>query len=81
MAFAAITDPANQPVYVHCHVGKDRTGFMIGLVRKRVDHWKSQDVLKELEKYGHGALRHALFPQIANLLARDTVTCGDQSPH
>jgi protein tyrosine/serine phosphatase len=36
-----VTDPANQPVYVHCKGGKHRTGVMTALYRMTVDRWTS----------------------------------------
>ncbi len=30
---AIVNDPANQPVFVHCHVGRHRTGVMTAIYR------------------------------------------------
>lgn len=44
----------NQPVYVHCRHGSDRTGMAIALYRINHDSWDPEQALKEAEKYGFG---------------------------
>lgn len=52
-----VTDPANQPVYVHCLHGVDRTGAMIATYRMQVQGWSNADALAEMEHFGaHGIL-------------------------
>src|SRR6478752_9732423 len=34
-----VTDPANQPVYVHCQGGRHRTGTMTAIYRMTQDGW------------------------------------------
>lgn len=48
----ALSDPKMQPIFVHCHYGKDRTGMIIGLHRVLMQGWKPQDAYKEMLKYG-----------------------------
>jgi tyrosine-protein phosphatase SIW14 len=53
-----VSDPANQPVYVHCLHGVDRTGAMIAAYRIQVQGWKNSEALAEMEHFGaHGILR------------------------
>jgi tyrosine-protein phosphatase SIW14 len=33
-ALAAVLDPANRPVLIHCNEGKHRTGTVVGLLRR-----------------------------------------------
>jgi len=73
-AYEAMTRRENQPVYVHCSHGRDRTGFLIGLWRERQQHWPYEKVKSELALYGHGAAMHAVLPNIENGLARGV--CG-----
>ncbi len=47
-----VQDPANQPVYVHCKHGRDRTGTMIGLYRIAVDGQTGKQALAEMETFG-----------------------------
>lgn len=46
-----VSDPANQPVLVHCRNGVDRTGYMIGLYRTRADGWSSERAAREMSRY------------------------------
>jgi protein tyrosine phosphatase (PTP) superfamily phosphohydrolase (DUF442 family) len=47
-----ISDPANQPVFVHCQHGSDRTGTMVAIYRIYVQNWKPDEALKELPSFG-----------------------------
>jgi protein tyrosine phosphatase (PTP) superfamily phosphohydrolase (DUF442 family) len=47
-----VQDPANQPVYVHCKHGRDRTGTMIALYRIAVDGISGKQALHEMERFG-----------------------------
>jgi tyrosine-protein phosphatase SIW14 len=48
---SVVNDPANQPVYVHCKVGKHRTGAMTAVYRMTQDNWSAADAYKEMQKY------------------------------
>jgi len=43
---------SNQPVFVHCKEGKDRTGTVIACYRMGHDGWQTRAALKEAESYG-----------------------------
>lgn len=45
---ALLTDPARQPVYVHCHHGQDRTGLVIGLFRVISGRWTAAKAYDEM---------------------------------
>jgi len=49
-----VTDPANQPVLVHCLHGADRTGTMCAVYRMAVEGWSKEDAIKELTDGGYG---------------------------
>ncbi len=49
---ATVSDPARQPVFVHCQHGADRTGTMVGIYREQVDHWDFARTYKEMRRYG-----------------------------
>ena len=49
---ATIADPAQQPVFVHCQHGADRTGTMIGIYREHVAGWPYDKTYREMLKYG-----------------------------
>lgn len=75
-AYDAIADPLNWPVYVHCDHGRDRTGFLAGLYRERVQGWTFDQVSEELSHYGHGAQMRIVFPNISGSLADHYQACA-----
>lgn len=50
----AAADPANQPVFVHCQHGSDRTGTMVAAYRIYVDGWRPDQALEEMIRGGFG---------------------------
>lgn len=51
LATLKTASPQN-PVYVHCQHGADRTGCMLGVWRVTHDHWTYDRALAEMRKYG-----------------------------
>lgn len=51
---AAIDLPENQPVFVHCKRGADRTGTVIAVYRMRHDGWDAKRALDEAGDFGIG---------------------------
>ncbi len=51
-ALALINDPANQPVFVHCKHGEDRTGTVIACYRMTHDHWNDEQAITEAKQFG-----------------------------
>ena len=47
-----INDPANQPVFVHCQHGADRTGVVIAAYRITHDGWTSEQATAEAKNHG-----------------------------
>lgn len=50
-----VSDPANQPVYVHCQGGRHRTGVMTAIYRMTKDQWTAAQAFAEMKKYKFGA--------------------------
>jgi tyrosine-protein phosphatase SIW14 len=50
-----VTDPASQPVYVHCVGGRHRTGVMTAIYRMTQEGWNAVDAFKEMKQYKFGA--------------------------
>jgi protein tyrosine/serine phosphatase len=48
------TDPARQPVLVHCRRGADRTGVMLAIYRVVVEGWTKADAIDEMTRGGYG---------------------------
>jgi len=55
-----MVDPYNQPVYVHCKLGQDRTGIIIAAYRMKVEDWSLKDAEAEMHAFGFNDLWHEL---------------------
>lgn len=49
---ALMADPANQPVYVHCRHGQDRTGIVVAAYRMKLQGWRLADAEAEMQAFG-----------------------------
>ena len=49
---ALMADPANQPVYVHCRHGQDRTGIVVAAYRMKQQGWSLADAETEMQAFG-----------------------------
>jgi tyrosine-protein phosphatase SIW14 len=49
---ALMADPANQPVYVHCRHGQDRTGIVVAAFRMKQQGWSLADAETEMQAFG-----------------------------
>ena len=63
--FAVVTDPARQPVFVHCAQGKDRTGTMCALWRMEADGWTAARALEEMRTFG---FHEAMYGDLAKFV-------------
>lgn len=51
-ALALINATENQPVFVHCHHGEDRTGTIVAVYRITHDGWTAEQAKAEAKRYG-----------------------------
>ena len=65
-ALSAMTDPANQPVFVHCSRGKDRVGLVAAVYRMEVDGWSEAEAEAEMEAFGF----HEIWSQLKEFVRR-----------
>jgi protein tyrosine/serine phosphatase len=49
---ALMADPANQPLYVHCRHGQDRTGIVVAAFRMKQQGWSLADAEAEMQSFG-----------------------------
>jgi protein tyrosine phosphatase (PTP) superfamily phosphohydrolase (DUF442 family) len=61
-----VSDPANQPVFVHCEYGSDRTGCAVAVYRIVAENWTPEQAARELPAFGY----HPIFTEIKSYLAR-----------
>ena len=58
-----VNDPAQQPVFVHCQWGADRTGMMCAIYRIACNGWTKDEALAEMTRGGFG-----FHPEWTNLI-------------
>ena len=63
---AIVSDPKNQPVYVHCLYGSDRTGAMVALYRMALQQWSAKAAIEEMKNGGFGF--HMVFANLITYL-------------
>jgi protein tyrosine/serine phosphatase len=62
-----VNDPANQPVFIHCHGGRHRAGAMTAIYRITHDGWTADRAYAEMKQYefesgfGHGPLKSYVY--------------------
>ena len=75
-----VTDKRNQPVFVHCREGEDRTGMMVAVYRMVVQNWPRDQAIREMKEMGFHRkwnkpivryLRHMDVGKIKQQLARN----------
>jgi protein tyrosine/serine phosphatase len=57
---AQINTAENQPVFVHCKRGSDRTGTVIAVYRMSHDDWDAKKAGNEAEEFGIGWWQHGM---------------------
>jgi protein tyrosine/serine phosphatase len=68
-----VNEPANQPVFVHCHGGRHRAGIMTAIYRMTHDGWTADRAYSEMKQYGfesgfgHGSLKDYVYDFYAGL--------------
>jgi tyrosine-protein phosphatase SIW14 len=60
--FTLLRDNPDKKVFLHCQYGADRTGVMIALYRIAVDHWTSEQAIKEMKDFHYHSF---MLPHLA----------------
>jgi tyrosine-protein phosphatase SIW14 len=80
-----VTDPASQPVYVHCVGGRHRTGVMTAIYRMTQDRWSAVDAFNEMKQYKFGAdYLHREFKEFVLAFRADALKAiagASEEPH
>jgi protein tyrosine/serine phosphatase len=61
-----VTDPASQPVFVHCQGGRHRTGVMTALYRITQNNWTADRAYAEMKQYRFD--RFPTHPKLKNFV-------------
>ena len=61
-----IGDKKNQPVFVHCEFGSDRTGMMVAVYRMLEQGWSNEQAAQETRNFGF----HEVFENIQKYLKK-----------
>jgi len=51
-AISLMIDPANQPVFLHCQHGADRTGIVSAVYRMEIDGWSEVEAEEDMQNFG-----------------------------
>ena len=67
---SVISTAENQPVFVHCKRGSDRTGTIIALYRINHDGWTSEQAKSEAKQHGMGFWQYKMKDYIHDYYLR-----------
>jgi tyrosine-protein phosphatase SIW14 len=67
---AIMKNKKNQPIFIHCFHGEDRTGLVVGVYRVVVDGWTPQRAYQEMLDMGfhprYTGMKNYFFSQMQN---------------
>jgi protein tyrosine/serine phosphatase len=79
-ALRDLNEPSLQPIYVHCRLGKDRTGMVVALYRVLYQQWSGCSAWKEWKSFGYLAWNDGLKDYFEKRLRSET-TITDFDPN
>lgn len=59
--FTAVNTKANQPLFVHCKGGRDRTGTMVALYRINYEKFTAEKAIEEMKEYTFNPVDYPIF--------------------
>lgn len=69
-----VNDPANEPVFVHCEGGQDRTGVLTAVYRMTHDGWTAERAFGEMKRFGyHSEIASKITDRITSGTLKDFV--------
>jgi len=75
-----LSDPANQPVFVHCAQGADRTGFMVASHRIVELGWTVDEAVTELHNFKFHTVWKKVLPALNTLNPADILEKVKNAP-
>ena len=75
-----INAPENQPVFVHCKRGSDRTGTIIAIYRIEHDGWTGEQAKQEAERFGLGFWQVRMKDYISDYYHHKLAKAGKSAP-
>ena len=61
-----LQDNPNKKVFLHCHLGEDRTGMMVAAYRMAAQGWTADEAMREMRQFGFSTAHHLLCPGLAS---------------
>ena len=61
-----LQDNPNKKVFVHCHLGEDRTGMMIAAYRMAAQGWTADEAMLEMQQFGFSSAHQVLCPGLTS---------------
>ena len=75
-----INAPENQPVFVHCKRGADRSGTIIAVYRIEHDGWTGDQAKQEAEHFGLGFWQLRMKDYISDYYNHKVAKAGNSAP-
>jgi hypothetical protein len=64
------TDKAKGQIYLHCRLGRDRTGTMVAVFREAVQKWSPSKALAEMKAFGYSPAREPYLSYLGKFVKR-----------
>lgn len=77
-ALSIILNPQSYPLYIVCHLGRDRSGAVVGCLRK-LEHWHLSSIFEEYRRFAGTKVR-LQNEQFIELFDIDLVSIPEDAP-
>lgn len=69
-----MSQPANQPVFIHCLHGADRTGLLVALYKVKYLGWNAREAWHDMLRNGHNVLHYLALSGLDEFFVNQTAT-------
>ena len=59
-----LRDNPDKKIFVHCHIGVDRTGMAIASYRMADEGWSADEAMREMQLFGFSGFHRLRFPAL-----------------